>query len=39
MDKDNAPFTKNVSKRDFDNPTKFVEALEEFLMVGQIDGL
>jgi hypothetical protein len=28
------PYAQEVSRRNFDNPTRFVEALESFLMVG-----
>lgn len=39
LDKDSKPIVRNVTRADFANPHKFVEALDEFLTVGQIPGL
>jgi hypothetical protein len=39
INEEGTPFSQEVPRRDFDNPKKFVEALEGFLIVGQIEGL
>jgi hypothetical protein len=39
LDKQERPVVRNLVRSDFANPHKFVEALDEFLTVGQIAGL
>jgi len=39
LDENKTPVVKDIQKRDFDNPKKLIEAVEEILVVAQIDGL
>jgi len=39
LDRDGEPFAKDIPQKNFRNPSLFVEALEEFLTVGQIEGV